>query len=601
MDKTNFNIYSIVDNLLSDLQKKGPYFTYTIDNSSIGGWYDDVGSIKTGRNHELCIYIGEEENYIKNNQVNEENFMRLMSIIFHEYRHLVQTENYKYNPDGTKLSKIIARMTAIQKNGFSNYYFENYRNDSKEIDATSFGIRESIKYVNEKYPKINANKGIVDYIHSYISKDKYDQYGFHMFDENSSSSVSDILSQLDKRIASPIRENLKNVCDGFIEDANLQKILNREFIDKYNNLKDVYAKDSLVFNEIIQLHPEILEEYPILQDEKSNHNVEIRTEKNKEYNKTSRYLNGTLINTSKEYKNGDYEKSSKVFITNRNIKISNNYINYTTYYQKYDSSSKTFIDKSQSPILIDDVVIGEQSSMEVYNSELGKREVTNFSTFETSNNFYELESKNQSIGNSDNVEVSTLKIDNTISKIKEKLQYIRGSNKETYIYMENGIIKEKFTKTDKGTTIDKYDNGILAETFEYDENGKALIQMAGLKDLPDNYLRNCFNLSIPEYQIVEHIEPEEIYQNDFDSHIISTEKLGKETAKIQKDKEQINDVKNILNDSLKNFEKINSNHYNLFKEKVKISEPIMEQIDTIINQYEKDLINGVLQNTERQK
>ena len=156
MNVNNFNIYVTINKLMEELQRKGIPFEYTIDNDSIGGGYEDKGNLKDGSKHTIDIHIGNEEEFIQNGQVNEEKLMGIISTIYHEYRHLEQTERYKYNPDFSKDSINIARMNAIQKNGLSNYYFENYRNDPKEIDATKYGFEESIKYVKEKYPEINA-------------------------------------------------------------------------------------------------------------------------------------------------------------------------------------------------------------------------------------------------------------------------------------------------------------------------------------------------------------------------------------------------------------------------------------------------------------
>lgn len=215
MNVNNFNIYDTINKLMEELQRKGIPFEYTIDNDSIGGGYEDKGNLKDGSKHTIDIHIGNEEEFIQNGQVNEEKLMGIISTIYHEYRHLEQTERYKYNPDFSKDSINIARMNAIQKNGLSNYYFENYRNDPKEIDATKYGFEESIKYVKEQYPEINAKKGIEEYVHSYIEGDRDNEYGFHMFDEDESNTVKEILTQLQERMDNPTRVDFSKVCKRF--------------------------------------------------------------------------------------------------------------------------------------------------------------------------------------------------------------------------------------------------------------------------------------------------------------------------------------------------------------------------------------------------
>lgn len=259
------NIYDVINKLMIELQSKGIPFEYTIDNDSIGGSYQDNGNVQSGRKHIMDIHIGDDEDYFQYGLINEESLMGIISTIFHEYRHLQQTENYKYNPDFSSKSISIARMNAIQTNGFCNYYFENYRNDPKELDATKYGFEEAIKYIKRQYPYIDAEKGIVKYVQSYIEEDRDNEYGFHMFDEGRSGTVVDILKQLQERMDNPTRVNLSKVCSGYIEDEKLKELLTDEFIRIYESFGSAEEKDNLIFTQVARLHPEILLEYPVLQ------------------------------------------------------------------------------------------------------------------------------------------------------------------------------------------------------------------------------------------------------------------------------------------------------------------------------------------------
>lgn len=636
MNSNQFNVYDTINKLMEELKRKGIPFEYTIDNDSMGGAYQDKGNIKEGSNHTLEIHIGDEEEYNQNGNVNEEKIMGLISTIYHEYRHLEQTEKYKYNPDFSKDSINIARMNAIQTNGLSNYYFENYRNDPKELDATKYGFEEAIKYVKEEYPEINAEKGITEYVNSYIEEDKDNEYGFHMFDEDKSSTVQEILEQLQDRIDNPTRVDLSKVCSGFIEDVKLKALLTDEFIKIYENCSTVEEKDNLIFQEIAKLHPEILSEYPVLQNEvkKDNQNqtmvingqsVDIKIEKGTDFEKTTRSLNGIEINSSKEFEDGSYDKKSRVFIANKGIKTSNEFINYTTYRQQYNSQNKTYIDTEQSPLIDDNGnVIGEQENIERYNIETGDREINSFSSIQNEHGFYQLETN--SINKGENYkEISTLSIDNSLSGSKEKIQYINENGKETYIYMENGVIGQKITKTDRGTTIDVYKDGKPDATYEYDENGKAIIQMAGLEQLPEDYVKNCFDIAVPDYEVVMHQEPEEIYmvdeiQNEVENNIeqaVSTQKLGKETLDKQKNVERIDEVKKQMEQQMREQTKENKEKFEInefgeiirpestqqdFRESLKFDvKTTDEYVDEVLNQFEKDLENGVFEQEEMKK
>ena len=144
--------------------------------------------------------------------------------------------------------------------------------------------------------------------------------------------------------------------NGFIDDVKLKAILTDEFIEMYEKCSSVEEKDTLVFNQIAKLHPEILDEYPVLQNEvnRDNNNqkmtingqtVEVKKEKEDYFEKTTRTMNGIEINSSKEYADGSYDKKSRVFVADKGINVSNEYINYTTYRQQYNAKTKTYTDK----------------------------------------------------------------------------------------------------------------------------------------------------------------------------------------------------------------------------------------------------------------
>lgn len=618
MKSNQFNVYDIINKLIEDLHRKGIPFECTIDNKSIGGAYQDNGNMKSGSNHILRIQIGNENEYVQNGAVNEEKIMGLISTIYHEYRHLEQTEKYKYNPDFSKDSVNIARMNAIQTNGFTNYYFENYRNDLKELDATKYGFEEAVKYVKENYPEINAEKGIIEYVNSYIEEDKDNEYGFHMFEEDRSSTIQDILQQLQYRIDNPKRVKLSKVCRGFIDDIKLKALLTDDFINIYERCSTVEEKDNLIFKEIAKLHPEILLEYPVLQSEvkKDNLNhtmvingqrVNVKSEKGADFEKTTRSLNGVEILSDKEYENGSYDKKSRVFVADKGIKISSAFINYTTYRQQYNSNNKTYIDTTQLPIIDDNMnVIGEQKNIESYNIENGEREIYSFSSIQNQSGFYQLETNCIKKGE-DYKEIATLNIDNSLSGSKEKIQYINENGKETYIYIENGVIGQKITRTDRGTTIDIFKDGKPDTTYEYDENGKAIIQMAGLEQIPEDYVKSCFDIAMPDYEVVSHQVPEEIYmvdevQIENENNIkqeFSTQKLGEETLDIQKSYKRMDNVENVVNEHRAERQqptKESTTEYDKasFKDRMKVQIDSDEYAQEVLTKFVQDLENGTL-------
>lgn len=364
--------------------------------------------------------------------------------------------------------------------------------------------------------------------------------------------------------------------------------------------------------------------------------VEVKKEKGVDFEKTTRSLDGVEINSSKKYEDGSYDEKSRVFVANKGIRVSNKYINYTTYRQQYNAKTKTYTDKTQAPLIDENgKVIGEQESVEVLCIENGKRQVQANSNIENENGIYNLEE----VAN-EQMEKSVLMIENKLSGNREKIQYFKEDGKETYMYMENGVIGEKITKTERGTTIDVYKDGKPYETYEYDENGKAIVQQAGIEQLPEDYVKKCFENVIPEYEVIRHEEPEEIYalddtnQGQVNENVeqeISTQKLGKETVDIQKDIEKMDSVDQKLNEHMQEQtrsqgEKVEINEFgeiirksneersfkeetkpqgkeNNFKENLKfdITTPTDEQVDKVLDQFEKDLENGVFEKKEMKK
>ena len=123
--------------------------------------------------------------------------------------------------------------------------------------------------------------------------------------------------------------------------------------------------------------------------------------------------------------------------------------------------------------------------------------------------------------------------------------------------MENGVVGQKITKTERGTTIDIYKDGKPFETFEYDEYGKSIIQMAGLEQLPDDYVKSQFDIVIPEHEVVSHELPKELYvdieeqeQQNETIQQVSVSKLGKETLEEQKNVSQMDRIQSEMEEQL---------------------------------------------------
>ena len=136
-----------------------------------------------------------------------------------------------------------------------------------------------------------------------------------------------------------------------------------------------------------------------------------------------------------------------------------------------------------------------------------------------------------------------MQIFNEISKCEETAEYILDeTGKETYCYMENGIIGQKIVRTDRGTTIDVFKDGQSYSTFEYDENGKALIPMGKMEQLPEDYIEKCFKMVLPEY-------------SELSMPAIETQQLGRQTIDINNNTEKLDNVNQQVNMDLENYKK----------------------------------------------
>ena len=259
------DLSNIIMSLITELQNRGIEFNYSIEQGNITtGQVEDCGNIKEGRNYELTIMTENEEIYSSNNQINDEKFMELMYVIFHEYRHIVQIENSKYNPDFSKNSINIAKMSAIKDNGFEDYYFNNYDNDIAELDASIYGIEEAIRYVNSHFPQVDAERGVL----SFIRKDIQEEYPH--FRVEKANSTQECINELRARMSNPSRVDLQEIMnkDGINADIDIidNILLKQEVINKYRNCKTAEEKDNFIILEMCKLRPEILLEYPILQN-----------------------------------------------------------------------------------------------------------------------------------------------------------------------------------------------------------------------------------------------------------------------------------------------------------------------------------------------
>lgn len=295
------------------------------------------------------------------------------------------------------------------------------------------------------------------------------------------------------------------------------------------------------------------------------------------------------------------------------IKVSNNYINYTEFQRQDDGKAQT--ETRKNPLMNENKeIIGESEEVEVYDYGTGTTTRNRYETIEGEKGVYAVDTKVVTRGESYSVH-STTTVNNELSGSKEKSVYTRDeSGNESYTYMENGQIGQRITKTNRGTTIDIYKNGQPYATYEYDENGKAIIPMGKMEQLPEDYVEFSYKVAIPEYMEIAHREPEEEQQPKEEK--VSTQKLGKETLDIQQDTKKIDDVEQQMSEQMReNGQQIGNeatiNEFgeiirpaqaqSSFRESMKFDVSSNEYAQETLRKFRGNLENGTLDQEEQKK
>lgn len=267
------------------------------------------------------------------------------------------------------------------------------------------------------------------------------------------------------------------------------------------------------------------------------------------------------------------------------IQISSNFINYTEFQRTDNGIAQT--EKRKSPLLNEEKqVIGESEEIEEYDYATGVTTRNRYETIEGENGLFSVDTRTVSRGESFSV-CSKMSVFNEISKSQEKSEYTRDEfGNETYTYMENGQIGQKISKTARGTTIDIFKDGQPYATYEYDENGKAIIPMGKMEQLPEDYVEYSFKATIPEYSEISYQESKPI---------VDTQRLGKETLDIQKDTSRIDEVEQQINAQMR------EQTQQSFRKSMRFDVNSNEYAQETLRKFTQDLENGTLDNEDNKK
>lgn len=247
----------------------------------------------------------------------------------------------------------------------------------------------------------------------------------------------------------------------------------------------------------------------------------------------------------------------------------------------------------------------------------GTESIETIGTLENSDGKYSMKETSETFGGE--LQLYRKELTNYNKNTGENEQYIYQKDKdgnEMFYRIADGQLTCKIKKNSKGTTIDYYDKGQITDSFEYDENGKALIGMEGMEQLDKNYVENLFDTYVP-YFYAENRELQTQGNKQSDRQTtVDTQRLGKETLDMQKDTRKLDEVEQQINMQMREQtqqkeEKFEINEFGeiirpentqrSFRESMRFDVSSNEYAQETLRKFTQDLENGTLENEDFKK
>lgn len=198
----------------------------------------------------------------------------------------------------------------------------------------------------------------------------------------------------------------------------------------------------------------------------------------------------------------------------------------------------TSITEKQQQVLKDysGKVIGNRVMTSIYDMEKGSELIDTIGELETDDETYKISDKQQVYGGELQVRRKELTKFNKNTGANEQIAYQKDKNGNEMVYrIVEGKLSFKMTKNARGTTMEYYDNGQLVDTYEYDENGEALIGIEGIEQIDEDYIEKYFDDNVPYFE-AENSDLQMQFQT------VDIKKLGKETLDMQQDTTTLDEV-----------------------------------------------------------
>ena len=334
--KQNF-ANKLINELVKNIHTK-----YNIDVQPFNEIVSGFGGTYTGVTGDFTMYVGSKmqtHGIIKHNTMID--FLKVICALYHEEQHVIQHCKTFYDKQPTDDAVMMAIRNLASENNRQYYQGLNrYNNDLSEIDAEAIAIANTYDYIQDNFPKENADKLICDLVNHKAQTANYFISGhYQSFDEildAFSEHYEDAKTkQIEGYIAYALRpsqiinENYDE-CIKYLQTCVRDNPEEMTLLTQFNQEKDPHKKDLMIASITCHLHPEINygKMYPCLIDvdlspqnifNRSLPTIQFPTEKIKEESINKRIQIATSIHDGiilREY--GDYVNQLQTHAENLN-------------------------------------------------------------------------------------------------------------------------------------------------------------------------------------------------------------------------------------------------------------------------------------------
>lgn len=203
--------------------------------------------------------------------------------------------------------------------------------------------------------------------------------------------------------------------------------------------------------------------------------------------------------------------------------------------------------------------IGSRTITEV--EKIGeKRTIKTVGEIENDDGKYSIKEISEVMGEEYSV-LKEIKGSNKLTGNSEQFNYSKDKMGNEFAYsMINGKINLRVSRTNRGTTIERYDeNGNIQDTFEYDKDGKAIDGFQGIDEIQEDYVENFFKKitrNVPEYYAEGMDKPISAKENE--NFLESAVKATEETTRTSIINEQVQLIKNMQRERTQQQDKENN-------------------------------------------